>query len=108
MIEVTELAQTKLREYMEQNNLTSPLLRVALVSMGCAGSSLSLVIDEKKDTDDVSEYGDLTVLIEKDLLEKCGSVTVDYLESGSQAGFTINSANPVGGGGCASCSSCGG
>ncbi|NOX79663.1 MAG: hypothetical protein GXP57_00960 [Deltaproteobacteria bacterium] len=54
----------------------------------------------------------MTFLIEQGLLSTCGSIKLDFIESGYRSGFSITAANPVSGGGCSSgsCStgSCGG
>jgi iron-sulfur cluster assembly protein len=102
---VADAAVEKLQEYLAQNNLDSPL-RVALMQGGCSGPSLGLALDERKDNDEVFQKKDLTFLIEKGLLDLCGSISLDYIDDGSRSGFSISSANPVGGGGCGgSCSS---
>ena len=106
---ITDTAADKLKDYLTQNNIDSPL-RVALMQGGCSGAALSLALDEQKDKDEVFEKNDLTFLIEKGLLDLCGSVNVEYVDAGPRSGFSISSANPVGGGGCGgSCSagSCG-
>jgi len=59
------------------------------------------------------EENDLTFLIDQDLLSTCGSIKLDFIESGYRSGFSITAANPVSSGsGCSSgsCStgSCGG
>ncbi|TKB07122.1 IscA/HesB family protein [Desulforhopalus sp. IMCC35007] len=107
MLEVTTLASEKLVEYMQVNNISSSL-RVALMQGGCSGPSLGLALDEEKATDELFAKEKLTFLIAKDLLEQCGSITVDYADAGSRSGFTITSANPLPnvGGGCSS-GSCG-
>ena len=108
MLEVTTLASEKLVEYMQVNNITSSL-RVALMQGGCSGPSLGLALDEEKATDELFTQEKLTFLVEKDLLQQCGSIKVDYADAGSRSGFTITSANPLpnAGGGCSSgsCSS---
>jgi len=102
---VTELAVSKLKEYMGQNNIDSAI-RVALMQGGCSGPSLGLALDEPKDNDTVFENNSLKFLIEKGLLETCGSIKVEYLDAGPRPGFGITSSNPIGGGGCGgSCSS---
>jgi iron-sulfur cluster assembly protein len=102
---VTDITVEKLKEYMAQNNIVSPL-RVALMQGGCSGPALGLALDERKDNDEIFEKNDLTFLIEKGLLDLCGSINVEYLDAGPRSGFSITSANPVGGGGCGgSCSS---
>ena len=106
MLEVTAQANEKLIEYLKANNITSSL-RVALMQGGCSGPALGLALDEEKPTDELFNLENLTVLVEKSLLEQCGSITVDYHDAGSRSGFSINSKNPLpgGGGGCGSCSS---
>jgi iron-sulfur cluster assembly protein len=95
---VTDLAVSKLKEYMEQNNINSAL-RVALMQGGCTGTSLGLALDEPKDNDKIFENNSLKFLIEKGLLETCGSIKVEYLDAGPRSGFSITSAKPLGGGG---------
>lgn len=47
MINVAEVAQQRLKEYIQQNNIESSI-RVALMSGGCSGASLGLALDEKR------------------------------------------------------------
>lgn len=107
MLEITTQANEKLIEYMQANNISSSL-RVALMQGGCSGPSLGLALDEEKPTDELFSRQNLTFLVEKDLLQQCGSITVDYTEAGSRSGFTITSTKPLPetGGGCSS-GSCG-
>lgn len=107
MIEVTEIAQEKLLEYLNTNNISSSV-RIALMQGGCSGPTLGLALDDAKDDDLVKSFDELTVLMEKNLLEVCGSISVDFLESGDRSGFRVTSLNPVpgSGGGCSS-GSCG-
>ena len=98
---VTELAVTKLKEYLSQNNIDSAL-RVALMQGGWAGPSLGLALDEPKDNDKIYDNDDLKFLVEDSLLTTCGSIKVEYIEAGPRSGFGITSTNPIGGGGCSS------
>lgn len=110
MFEISELATDKLHEYLQANKISSSL-RVALMSGGCSGPALGLALDEKKPADDQFEKNELTFLVEKSLLQQCGSISIDYIEAGQRSGFSIISGNPLSGsgGGCSSgsCSSCG-
>lgn len=102
---VADTAVEKLKEYMLQNNIDSPL-RIALMQGGCSGPALGLAVDEKKNKDEVFQKKELTFLIEKDLLDLCGAVSLEYIDAGPRSGFSITTANPVGGAGCGgSCSS---
>ena len=53
------------------------------------------------------EEDTLKFLVDSDLLTRCGSVKVDFIEAGYRSGFAITAANPRGGGSCSS-GSCGG
>ena len=107
MLEVTDLANTKLLEYLKSNNISSSL-RVALMQGGCSGPSLGLALDEQKATDETFDRQDLTFIVEKSLMQLCGTILVDYVDAGSRSGFAISATNPlpVTGGGCSS-GSCG-
>ncbi|PIE59341.1 MAG: hypothetical protein CSA32_04600 [Desulfobulbus propionicus] len=71
-----------------------------------------MALDEPKEDDKTFEKDTLQFLVENSLMTTCGSIKVDFIEAGYRSGFSITSANPVGGGGCStgSCStgSCGG
>ena len=68
---------------------------------------MGLALDESKENDKIFEEGTLKFLVEDDLLERCGSIKVDFVEAGYRSGFSITSTNPLGGGSCSS-GSCGG
>lgn len=109
MLEVTETAGHKLKEYLTQNKIDSAV-RVALMN-GCGGPSLGLALDEAKASDASTDREGVQVLIDNELLTQCGSVRVDYTEGsgcGCQSGFSVTASVPLPntGGGCGgSCSS---
>lgn len=108
-MEVSDLAVTKVKEYLAENNITSAV-RVAIMSGGCSGPVLSLALDEKKDADTVFDYDGLKFLVDGAVTTNCGAIKVDYVQetsgcgcSGSGgAGFSVSSERPLstGGGGC--------
>jgi Fe-S cluster assembly iron-binding protein IscA len=61
-----------------------------------------LALDESKENDEVFKEDNLTFLVEQSLLNSCGSIKIDFIDAGYRSGFSITSANPVGGGGCSS------
>jgi len=63
-----------------------------------------MVLDEPKETDDVFQVRDFTVLVDKDLHTTTKDVTVDYVVSGMGSGFQVQSQMPIGGGSCSSTS----
>ncbi|WP_041720417.1 IscA/HesB family protein [Pseudodesulfovibrio piezophilus] len=99
MINVTESAQKELTSYFEGKTV-SPI-RIHLAGGGCSGMRLSLALDEPRDGDKSVELESFTFLINEELAEATGKVTIDM----TQYGFTIDSENEVGGGGGCDCSS---
>jgi len=98
MINVTESAQQELTTYFEGKEAQP--IRVHLADGGCSGMRLSLALDEVRDGDKSFEEGGFTFLIHEELVEATGKVSIDM----TQYGFSIDSENVVGGGGCGSCS----
>ena len=103
---VTDQAVEKLKEYLEQNNISSAL-RIALMQGGWAGPSLGLALDEPKDNDKVYDQDDLKFLVEEGLMNTCGAIRVEFIDAGPRSGFGITSTNSIGGGGGCSSGSCG-
>ena len=118
MFEVSDLAVTKVKEYLAENNITSAV-RVAIMSGGCSGPALSLALDEKKEADKVYEFSGLSFLVDGAVTAACGAIKVDYIQetsgcgcSGSGgSGFSVTSEKPLatkgGCGGSCSSGSCG-
>ena len=102
MINVSESAQQELTKHCEDKDVQP--IRVHLADGGCSGPRLSLAIDELRDGDKSVEQGAFTFLINEDLAEASGKVTIDM----SEYGFTVESENQLGGGGGCGCSSGGG
>ena len=100
MINVTESAQKELTTYFADREIQP--IRVHLADGGCSGMKLSLALDELRDGDKSVDHGAFTFLINEELAEASGAVSIDMTEYG----FTIDSENPVGGGGggCSGCS----
>ncbi len=115
MLEVTESAIINLKEHLTKNNLDSAI-RVVMQN-SCAGVSLGLGLDAKRDSDTVFEEGGITFLVDSGMFATTGTIKVDFVKSSSGCGcsggggFAVSSEKKLGGGGCGggSCStgSCG-
>ena len=107
MFEVTEEALGKIKEYLQQQEETSPI-RVVLSQGGWSGPSLGMALDELKDDDEKFDNDGVTFLVNKDLLEQVKPIKVDFIESPLGARFNIISKLSLqkseGGGTCGSCS----
>ena len=55
-----------------------------------------MALDEPKETDKSEEVDGIKYLIDAKLVEKLGTVSVDYVESGWRSGFVITTQNPIG------------
>lgn len=93
MIEVTEPAIATLNDYMKEQNITSPL-RI-FMSSGCCGASLGLAADSLKEGDHEAQAGEISLVIEKGLLETLGGVKIDFVSEDGRSGLTISSDNPL-------------
>lgn len=99
MFTLTQEAKKQLDSYFADKE-KSPI-RIFLASGGCSGPSLSLALDDPKDSDDVFPVEGYTFLVEKELMAKAKPVTVDL----SYMGFEVRSSMQFeSGGGCGSCS----
>lgn len=101
MITLSDAARQELEAYFTDKE-RSPI-RVFLASGGCQGQRLALALDAPGEADVVfPEENGFTLCMEQALFDATGNVTIDM----NYMGFTVDSENPVGGGG--GCASCGG
>ena len=104
MIHITGKAEAVLRDSFKEKGVAQ--IRIFLQTSGSLGSSLAIVEDEPKESDDVITVSGFTMLIDKELHKKTKDVTIRYTTFGAVPGFKIDSEVPVGdrsGGGSASC-----
>ncbi len=98
MFTASENAVKELNEFFSDKE-KSPI-RVYLAPGGCGGPRLALALDAPGDDDEVFEEAGYTFCMNKDLFAQTGDISVDV----SYMGFSVESANPIGGGG--GCSGC--
>ena len=96
MIEVTEKAQEKIDNYIKENSVEASI-RIQ-VPEGCCGSSyLGMAVDEFKEADNRHVANGVTYVIDKELFEQIGRVTIDFVEKDGMFWFQIDSENPLAG-----------
>src|ERR1700689_3016128 len=95
MIQVTPVAQTKVKEIMSQQNPSPIALRVAVVGGGCSGFSYHMAFENQvnKDSDNVYEFGGLKVLVDQMSEMYLEGVSIDYIETLEGSGFKFNNPN---------------
>ena len=99
MVKISQQAVQQLQEYRDRRGPES-CVRIGILSGSTTGPSLGISIDDRKETDEIFEYGELRVIIDRPLLEYCEEISVDYvLQKGggcsSGGGFQIRARNPV-------------
>lgn len=100
MLAISENAVKELDVFFTDKE-KSPI-RVYLAPGGCSGPRLALALDSPESDDTVEEKSGYTFCISNDLFAQTGEISVDL----SPMGFSVDSANPIsGGGGCSSCGS---
>lgn len=101
MIEITESAANKLKEYTEAGLPEGgSSLRIRVVGGGCSGLRYELAFDINKDEDFIEEAHGVKVIIdEKSALYMVGT-QLDFTDSLMESGFKINNPNATNSCGC--------
>jgi Fe-S cluster assembly iron-binding protein IscA len=107
MISVTSQAGQAIKKFLNEQAISSNVLRIYLAS-GCNGGALRLVIDGSNPEDALYEYDGLQYAIEKSLEEHLGDVNIALVNEEGEDYFSITSTNPppLTDFGCSSCSGC--
>ncbi len=96
MIEVTQKAGEKIRDFLNSRQSGSDAIRILLqTSPGLA--SLTLALDGPGENDAVITEQNISLLIDRDLLEKAKPIRIDFVEYGGQSGFQLTSRLQAGG-----------
>lgn len=104
MVTLTDLAATKVKEYVEgqSKKIEDAGLRVGVKGGGCSGFTYSLAIDETRDGDNVFENNGIKILVDEQSMRYVDQSEVDYIDELTGAGFQVNNPNVVAACGCGS------
>jgi iron-sulfur cluster insertion protein len=106
MITITESAQEKIKEVLEDETPTSRL-RMFIQGGGCSGFSYGFTIDDAKNDDDLEiPAGSSSVLVDSMSMEYLKGSTVDYKDDLEGARFAITNPQADSSCGCGSSFSC--
>lgn len=86
---VTESAQTKIAAFFKEYPPRQPI-RVFLFRDGRNGPQPAMALDRIKESDAVMVLSDIEYVIDKELLEKVGTVQIDYGETGFEINFSVS------------------
>ena len=99
MLEITELAIGRLKEFQAGDTKGLPV-RIAIMSGASKSPNLGVVTDAVNDNDVSYDFDELTVIIDKGLLDYCVTIHVDYVKMDSEScsvegGFRIKVENTL-------------
>ncbi|WP_211090555.1 HesB/IscA family protein [Nesterenkonia sedimenti] len=99
-VDLSEAASQKVSSLLEQEGRTDLRLRVAVQPGGCSGLIYQLYFDERiLDGDALREFDGVEVVVDKMSVPYLDGAKIDFEDSISKQGFTID--NPNAGGSCA-------
>lgn len=99
-VELSTFAAEKVRSLLEQEGRTDLRLRVAVQPGGCSGLIYQLYFDERTlDGDALRDFSGVSVIVDKMSVPYLTGARIDFEDTISKQGFTID--NPNAGGSCA-------
>jgi iron-sulfur cluster assembly accessory protein len=94
---VTELLSREIAANPEEHEGKTYALRIAVQPGGCAGLRYALYFDDRKlDDDQVENVSGVEIRLDKMSAPYMKGAEVDYVDTLSQSGFTINNPNAKG------------
>lgn len=99
-VALSDVAAGKVRDLLEQEGRPDLRLRIAVQPGGCSGLIYQLYFDERVlDGDAVNNYDGVEVIIDKMSVPYLSGASIDFEDSITKVGFTID--NPQAAGSCA-------
>ena len=94
---LTDAAALKVKNLLEQEGRDDLRLRVAVQPGGCSGLIYQLYFDERLlDGDAVRDYDGVEVVVDKMSVPYLDGATIDFKDTISEQGFTIDNPNAAG------------
>jgi len=97
---LTEEAQAKVKSLLEREGREDLFLRIGVQPGGCSGLIYQLHFDNRHlDGDATRDFDGVSLVVDKMSVPYLDGATIDFADTISQQGFTID--NPAAGGSCA-------
>jgi len=100
VVRLTENAAGEVRDLLQKPDNAGKHLRVYVEQGGCSGMQYSMVFDEKRPDDAVSEWHGLIVLVDPFSAKYLHGAVVDFSDSLTAGGFKISNPNAAQSCGC--------
>ena len=105
LLNISQSANDKLKEILEEQGTPDAFLRITLAPGGHGGAQYILGLEDKAEDDDtIVDSGAVKVLVDSDSTPLIDGTSIDYVETMQRSGFVISNPNFASAGGCA----CGG
>jgi iron-sulfur cluster assembly accessory protein len=96
-VNLTEAATAKVRGLLAAEGRDDLALRVAVQPGGCSGLRYQLFFDDRSlDGDVVTDFGGVSVVVDRMSVPYLSGATVDFVDTISKQGFTIDNPNATG------------
>src|SRR5688500_16428844 len=90
IVTLTPNAQQMVRSFLaEEADPTGKVLRVGVTSGGCSGFSYEIAIDVRQDDDVIQSFEGFDLAVNPVSVQFLQNVTIDYVDTIGQAGFTF-------------------
>ncbi len=101
MIQLTDVAASKIRELMAQQDPQPKALRISVIGGGCSGFQYSFSFDDTRNDDDtVIEKDGVTAVIDEVSMGLLAGSEIDYVDEMIGASFAIRNPNATSSCGC--------
>ncbi len=103
MVDVTEIASTKMFEILQQEKMEGKGVRIYVEGGGCSGFQYGFAFDDARDTDfRLPMREGFDVLVDTFSMNYLRGATVDFVDTIEGSGFKISNPNATGTCGCGS------
>ena len=94
MITITENAEKKINELLQEENKKDHFVRVAVKAGGCSGLSYDLTFDKESGADDkIFEHNNVKLVVDKRSFLYLVGTTLEYSGGLNGKGFVFNNPN---------------
>ena len=94
MIKVTAEAIAAIKSFLIKKD-NPQTIRIDLHSTGCCDSSLGLTLDEIRENVLIQEIEGLKFVINPEIYELVGEVTISYIDEKGKKGYVMRSSKPL-------------
>lgn len=96
-VALTDVAAAKVKALLEQEGRDDLRLRLGVQPGGCSGLIYQLVFDDRQlDGDAVREFDGVELVVDRMSVPYLAGATIDFADTISQQGFTIDNPNAAG------------